>query len=64
MKIFKGLFTSIWAVIDVLMFLGAAITINITMFSVSRLAGGIGLSVTFILAGLTFEIIEAKKGSD
>ena len=63
MKIFKNLFGLIWQVFDVLMFIAFAITITITMFKWNLTAGGITLSVVFILAGLASEISD-KKGRE
>ena len=61
MTIFKTFFGLVWAFFDVLMFLAAAITINVTMYHVGWLAFGISLTITFILAGLVSEIIQARK---
>ncbi|MCQ4972181.1 DUF1056 family protein [Lactococcus lactis] len=63
MKIFKNLFSLIWKIFDVLMFIAFAVTITVTMFMWNRTAGGVTLSVVFILAGLISEFIE-KKGGD
>lgn len=63
MTIFKNLFSLIWKIFDVLMFIAFAITITITMFDWNLTAGGITLSVVFILAGLISEFID-KKGGD
>lgn len=63
MTIFKNLFSLIWKIFDVLMFIAFAITITITMFNWNLTAGGITLSVVFILAGLISEFID-KKGGD
>ncbi|ARR86960.1 Phage head-tail joining protein [Lactococcus lactis subsp. lactis bv. diacetylactis] len=63
MKIFKNLFSLIWKIFDVLMFIAFAVTITVTMFMWNITAGGITLSVVFILAGLISEFIE-KKGGD
>ncbi|WP_195928022.1 DUF1056 family protein [Lactococcus lactis] len=63
MKIFKNLFSLIWKIFDVLMFIAFAITITVTMFMWNKTAGGVTLSVVFILAGLISEFIE-KKGGD
>lgn len=58
MKIFKNLFSLIWKIFDVLMFIAFAVTITVTMFMWNITAGGITLSVVFILAGLISEFIE------
>lgn len=63
MTIFKNVFSLIWKIFDVLMFIAFAITITITMFNWNLTAGGITLSVVFILAGLISEFID-KKGGD
>lgn len=63
MKIFKNLFSLIWKIFDVLMFIAFAVTITVTMFMWNITAGGITLSVVFILAGLISEFID-KKGGD
>ncbi|MCB5077968.1 DUF1056 family protein [Streptococcus phage phiKSM96] len=57
MMIFKRFFSLLWAFFDVIMFLSAAITINVTMYFVGWLAFGICLTITFILIGLLSEII-------
>jgi len=61
MKIFKTFFSLLWAFFDVVMFLAAAITINVTMYFVGWLAFGVCLTVTFILTGFASEILQAKK---
>ena len=63
MKIFKNLFSLIWKIFDVLMFIAFAVTITVTMFMWNITAGGITLSVVFILAGLISEFIEKKGGN-
>lgn len=52
---------AIWAIFDVIMFLAAAITINVTMYFVGWLAFGICLTITFILAGLLSEAIQVRQ---
>lgn len=64
MKIFKNLFSLIWKIFDVLMFIAFAVTITVTMFMWNITAGGITLSVVFILAGLISEFIEKKEVID
>ena len=64
MTIFKNFFKFIWKIFDILMFLGFAISLNITMFHWNWIAGGLALSVTFILAGLISEMIGSKKEGD
>ncbi len=63
MKIFKNLFSLIWKIFDVLMFIAFAVTITVTMFMWNITDGGITLSVVFILAGLISEFIEKKGGN-
>lgn len=63
MKIFKNLFSLIWKIFDVPMFIAFAVTITVTMFMWNITAGGVALSVVFILAGFVSESIE-KKGGD
>ncbi|MFK5276264.1 DUF1056 family protein [Lactococcus lactis] len=63
MKIFKNLFSLIWKIFDVLMVTAKAVTITVTMFMWNITAGGITLSVVFILAGLISEFIEKKGGN-
>ncbi|MCT1186447.1 DUF1056 family protein [Lactococcus lactis] len=63
MKIFKNLFSLIWKIFDVLMFIAFAVTITVTMFMWNITAGGVALAVVFVLAGLVSESIE-KKGGD
>ena len=63
MKIFKNLFSLIWKIFDVLMFIAFAVTITVTMFMWNKTAGGVTLSVVFILAGLISEFIEKKGGN-
>lgn len=45
------------------MFITFAVTITVTMFMWNITAGGITLSVVFILAGLISEFIEKKGGN-
>jgi hypothetical protein len=61
MKIFKTFFSLLWAFFDVIMFLAAAITINVTMYFAGWLAFGICLTITFILAGLVSELAPRKE---
>ena len=63
MTIFKQLFSLLWAFFDVIMFLAAAITINVTMYFVGWLAFGICLTITFILIGLLSEIVANRNDS-
>jgi conserved hypothetical protein len=61
MTIFKQLFSLLWAFFDVIMFLAAAITINVTMYFVGWLAFGICLTITFVLTGLASELVPRKE---
>lgn len=61
MNIFKQFFSLLWAFFDVIMFLAAAITINVTMYFVGWLAFGICLTITFILTGFASEVLQTKK---
>ncbi|KAA9253016.1 DUF1056 family protein [Streptococcus anginosus] len=63
MNIFKQFFSLLWAFFDVIMFLAAAITINVTMYFVGWLAFGICLTITFILTGLLSEIVANRNDS-
>ena len=66
MKIFKAFFKKIWDVFDVLCFSLAAITLKITVFLMNLFAGGITLTVTFIIFGVGSWFISSKitKGGD
>ena len=61
MTIFKQLFSLLWAFFDAIMFLAAAITINVTMYFVGWLAFGICLTITFVLTGFASEVLQTKK---
>lgn len=63
MNIFKQFFSLLWAFFDVIMFLAAAITINVTMYFVGWLVFGICLTITFILTGLLSEIVANRNDS-
>ncbi|MCS4488394.1 DUF1056 family protein [Streptococcus sciuri] len=58
----KQFLRGLWANFDIVMFLMAAITFNVTMYYVGRIAFGITLSVTFVLVGLVSELIAGQKG--
>ena len=45
-------FKAIWAVFDVIMFVLAAISANLTTYFQQHIAFGISMTITFILAGL------------
>lgn len=63
MKIFKNIFSLIWKIFDVLMYIAFSVTITITMFYWNTMAGGISLAIVFILAGIASEYVD-KKGGD
>ena len=52
---------AIWAVFDILMFILAAISLNLTTYNIGYVWFGISMTVTFVLAGLISELA-AKKG--
>ena len=54
-------FKAIWAVFDVIMFVLAAISANLTTFCQQHIAFGISMTITFILAGLISELISGKE---
>ena len=53
-------FKAIWSVFDVIMFVLAAISANLTTFYQQHVAFGISMTLTFILAGLISELISGK----
>ena len=57
MKFFKA----IWAIFDILMFILAATSLNLTTYNLGYVWFGISMTVTFVLAGLISELA-AKKG--
>ena len=54
-------FKAIWAIFDILMFILAAISLNLTTYSLGYVWFGISMTITFVLAGLISELA-AKKG--
>lgn len=54
-------FKAIWAIFDILMFILAAISLNITTYHLGYVWFGISMTITFILAVLVSELA-AKKG--
>ena len=54
-------FKAIWAIFDILMFILAAISLNLTTYNLGFVWFGISMTVTFVLAGLISELA-AKKG--
>jgi hypothetical protein len=54
-------FKAIWAIFDILMFILAAISLNITTYHLGYVWFGISMTATFVLAGLVSEL--ASKNS-
>lgn len=54
-------FKAIWAIFDILMFILAAISLNLTTFKLGCVWFGISMTITFVLAGLISELA-SKKG--
>lgn len=54
-------FKVIWAVFDILMFILAAISLNVTTYHIGSVWFGISMTITFVLAGLVSELA-SKKG--
>ena len=54
-------FKAIWAIFDILMFILAAISLNLTTYNLGYVWFGISMTITFVLAGLISEL-DAKKG--
>ena len=54
-------FKAIWAIFDILMFILAAISANLTTYNIGYIWFGISMTITFVLAGLISELA-AKKG--
>ena len=54
-------FKAIWAVFDILMFILAAISLNLTTYNLGYVWFGISMTITFVLSGLISELA-AKKG--
>ena len=52
---------AIWAVFDILMFILAAISLNVTTYHIGYVWFGISMAITFALAGLVSELA-SKKG--
>ena len=53
-------FKAIWAIFDILMFILAAISLNLTTYNLGFVWFGISMTITFVLAGLISELA-AKK---
>ncbi|MFQ7622678.1 phage tail protein [Streptococcus sp. HMSC064H09] len=54
-------FKAIWAIFDILMFILAAISLNLTTYNLGYVWFGISMTITFVLAGLISELA-SKKG--
>ncbi|MDU2326141.1 MAG: Protein of unknown function (DUF1056) [Bacteriophage sp.] len=54
-------FKAIWAIFDILMFILAAISLNLTTYNLGYVWFGISMTITFVLAGLISELA-TKKG--
>nr|UWI10116.1 MAG: Protein of unknown function (DUF1056) [Bacteriophage sp.] len=54
-------FKAIWAIFDILMFILAAISLNLTTYNLGFVWFGVSMTVTFVLAGLISELA-SKKG--
>lgn len=53
-------FKAIWAIFDILMFILAAISLNVTTYRLGCVWFGVSMTITFILAGLISELISGK----
>lgn len=51
----------IWAVFDILMFILAAISLNLTTYNLGYVWFGISMTITFVLAGLISELAAKKS---
>jgi len=54
-------FKAIWAIFDILMFILAAISLNLTTYNLGYVWFGVSMTITFVLAGLISELA-SKKG--
>lgn len=54
-------FKAIWAIFDILMFILAAISLNVTTYNLGYVWFGISMTITFVLAGLVSELA-SKNG--
>ena len=59
-------FKAIWAIFDILMFILAAISLNVTTYHLGYVWFGISMTITFVLAGLVSELASknGQKGGD
>ncbi|QBX16222.1 capsid and scaffold protein [Streptococcus phage Javan237] len=53
-------FKAIWSVFDVIMFILAVISANLTTYYQQHIAFGISMTITFVLVGLASELISGK----
>jgi hypothetical protein len=53
-------FKAIWAIFDILMFILAAISLNLTTYNLGYVWFGISMTITFVLAGLISELATKK----
>lgn len=51
---------AIWSVFDIIMFVLAAISANLTTYYQQHVAFGISMTITFFLAGLISELISGR----
>lgn len=54
-------FKAIWAFFDILMFILAAISLNLTTYNLGYVWFGISMAITFVLAGLISELAAKKS---
>ncbi len=54
-------FKAIWAIFDILMFILAAISLNLTTYNIGYIWFGVSMTITFVLAGLVSELA-SKNG--
>nr|DAS42633.1 MAG TPA: Protein of unknown function (DUF1056) [Caudoviricetes sp.] len=54
-------FKAIWAIFDILTFILAAISLNLTTYNLGYVWFGISMTITFVLAGLISELA-TKRG--
>lgn len=53
-------FKAIWAIFDILMFILAAISLNLTTYNIGYVWFGVSMTITFVLAGLISELATKK----
>lgn len=54
-------FKAIWAIFDILMFILAAISLNLTTYNLGYVWFGVSITITFVLAGLISELAAKKS---